>query len=157
MKTEEQQFLRELQQVLQHEPGHHLQVNNKTSFKEVYTQIKPLLQQLRSKHELEQNPVGTNTEIILFQASLFSKWYDDNILSKPKPDPKRVLSEGLEALFNENTKYTYTDGRTIFYYKGTNSIPRIKRDILREFGMLEQQLVMFQVQHLLRVVKTRFS
>lgn len=153
----EKQFIHELQQILQNEPGQHLHVNKKSTFKEIYNQLQPIMKQLRIKYELEQNPVGTNTEIILFQSTLFSTWYDKNILTKPKPDPNRVLAEGLETLFEENTKYTYTDGRTIFYYKGKNTIPRIKRDILQEFGMLEQNIVMFKVQHMLRVVKSRFS
>lgn len=156
MKPEEQ-YIHELQQILRNEPGQHLHVNKKSTFKEIYNQLQPVMEQLRTKHGLEQNPVGTNTEIVLFQSTLFATWYDNNILSKPKPDPKRVLAEGLETLFEENTQYTYTDGRTIFYYKGKNTIPRIKRDILREFGMLEQKIVMFKVRHLLRVVKSRFS
>lgn len=157
MKHNEQQFIDELQQILLHEPGQQLHVNHKTPFQELYNQLQPTFQQLRNKYDLEQNPVGTNTELILFQSNIFSQWYDTNILAKPKRDPTTTLAEGLETLFQNNTKYTTPDGRTIFYYKGRNNIPRIKRDILREFDLLEQNIVMFKVNHVLRVVTPRFS
>ena len=107
------QFIEELRKILHEETGHHLQINSRTTFKEIYKQLQPTFQNLQSKYELESNPNGTNTEIILFQSELFSKWYNTNIYSKKKYDPIQVLTEGLEKLFDNNTKYTYPDGRTI--------------------------------------------
>lgn len=153
----EEQFIEELQEILRHEPGTRLQVDKEATFKEIYVQLQPTFQELQQKYELHENPVGTNTEVVLFHSKLFSTWYDMEIFSKPKRNPNKILFDGMEKLFQDNNKYTYPNGKTIYYYKGRNQIPRIKRDILQEFDLLNNTPQMFKVNHLLKKIKPRFT
>ena len=157
MTNNEQQFIDELIQILRKEPGTRLQVDKDNTFKEIYTQLQPIFQELQQKYELHENPVGTNTEVVLFHAKLFSQWYNVNIITKRKIDPIQLLRDGLEKLFNEHNKYTYPNGKTIYYYKGQNQIPRIKRDILQEFDLLNDEPVLFEVRFMLKQIQPRFT
>lgn len=154
---QEQQFIEELQQLLQEEPGHLLTVTYETTFKEAYNQLTPTLHELRRTHNLEENPPGTNTEIILFLTKVHSKWYDKEILSKQHHNPKQELIKGLDNLFNNNNKYTSPTGKTIYYYKGHNQIPRIKQNIIQEFDLRDHKLQPYEVKYILRTVETRFT
>ena len=147
------QFIEELRTIL-----HQLPEQKPIPFQELYTKLQPTFHELRNRYNLEANPTGTNTELIMFQSTMFSRWYNNNVYSKKKYDPSEVLTVELEKLFDNNKSYTYPDGRTIYYDRGQNIVQRIKRDILQEFDMMTtQHIVMFRVRHLLNVVTPRFA
>ena len=156
MKPEAEQqtlFIEELRTIL-----HELPEAEPIPFHELYKQLQPTFKELQHRYELEANPTGTNTELIMFQSTLFSKWYNNNVFSKKKQDPAEVLTTELEKLFDNNNTYTYPNGRTIYYNKGQNTVQRIKRDILQEFNITTTtKIVMFRVHHLLNVVTPRFA
>ena len=153
----EHQFIKELQLLLTHEPGQQIHVDHDTPFHIVYEQLQPIFKQLQEKHHLEENPPGTNTEVVLFQSRIQSKWYNENIFNKEKPDPMELLSNGLESLFFDNNTYTYPDGRIVYYKKGTSAIPRIKRDIFQEFNIMNKRPLLFKVKHVLSQIESRFT
>jgi hypothetical protein len=153
----EHKFIRELQSILKNEPGNNIQADHNTTFNEIHKQLQPIFQQLREKHHLEENPPGTNGEIVMFRSRLHSKWYKREIIDKEKPDPMEVLSNGLESLFLNNDKYTYPDGKIIYYKKGTKAIPRIKRDIFNEFNMMNKKPMLFKVKYVLNQIESRFT
>ena len=153
----EHQFIEELQNILSNEPGNKLQVDKDTTFNEIYRQLDPTLQELRTKYKLHENPPGTNSELIMFRTRLQVEWKKVNIIDKPRPDPVTLLRSGLESLFNNNEKYTYPTGKVIYYTRGTKAIPRIKRDILQEFDLLNKPPVLYKAKFMLSQVESRFT
>ena len=150
-------FIKELQSLLDNEPGTQIQADHNTPFDKIYGQLQPIFQQLRDKHHLEENPPGTNTELVLFHSRLQSTWYKREIMDKEKPDPIELLSNGLESLFLNNDKYTYPHGKIVYYKKGTKAIPRIKRDIFEEFNIMNKTPQLFKVKYVLSQIEPRFT
>jgi ABC-type oligopeptide transport system ATPase subunit len=151
MKPNEQQFIEELQQIL-----HQLQVTHETTFKQLYIQLQPTFQELQTKYELTENPTGTNTTLIMYLTVQHNRWYEQQIYNKPYHDPTQLLIDGLEKLFTNNTKYTH-NGKTFYYWKGRNTIPKIKRDIIQEFEHLLNNPHPYKIRYVLRQVEHRFT
>lgn len=157
MNPQEQQFIEELQHILQREPGHLLTVTPEATFKDIYTQLETTFQELQKKYNLTENPSGTNTLLIMFKSEQYSKWYNENIYNRIRTDPTQLLIDGLEELFDNNTRYTYPDGKTIYYNKGRNTIPRIKRNILQEFNLTKKNTPVYKIRYALQQIEPRFS
>lgn len=155
-KERERLFINELRSIIIKEITPQIPAKKDIHFKELYKILEPTFEMLRNKYHLDENPIGTNSEVVLFHSTLFSIYYNNKVMSKKKENPIELLTHEMTKLFDEHEKYRYPDGKIIYYNKGPNLIQKIKRDILQEFDMIDNEPVLFKVKYLLNMIRPRF-